>query len=738
MDQHGITTANGSKFNGEITSTHPREVVMQGVREYEEEGFISPRFLARALMQWWYLTIPSAVLLAFLSASLVMVFFTPVYRSTAVLKIRGYTPFIAYNMNESASKPEEFTETQIELLQSALVMEQVLQTPAVNELPEIQEAPNPVGWLSDSIRVRRVGSSGLYDVYLDAPHPENAATLVNAILDSYFAIKTADDESQTKRVLELLNEETVQAAKRIQTLKDEMHEIGQGIEADPITGLPDSRVVTSRLDTLRDDLSEVEYQRRLLEIKIRALKEAIDKLKVSPPAVQVELAVSDSQEIRDLRALIARKKATLHVIESTAAAGKQDRSYKRVEREIDGYKKSLDRMATAARPLITEQMRTMELLQQQDRLEELQEELLAQTEFEKVLRRRYEESLAEAGKSGNKWLDLEFKRAELSREEDVRDRIAERVMALTTESRAPGRVALLKRAQVPGGPVERIPLKHLAMAIFFSGCLPFGLVVVWELAVRRISDAQQLSEYTSMNVVGEVARLPMRMRTIGNQPAKAMSLFQESIDSLRVGLVLPDEYKDVKVLAVASAVHSEGKSSISSQLAVSIGRSTGQPVLLIDGDLRVPDVHNIFQVSNTRGLASVLDGRTSLEEAIIRDWSDDLHLLPAGRLRHSPHKIVTIAALHEILDELRPQYGYIIIDTAPILSASEALLMAKVADGTVLCTRRNVSREHQVRNAYERLIRAGARPLGAVFSGVPTRSYASTYGDYAYSSAVSD
>jgi capsular exopolysaccharide synthesis family protein len=422
----------------------------------------------------------------------------------------------------------------------------------------------------------------------------------------------------------------------------------------------------------------------------------------------------------------------LHRIEIAAAQGKNDPSYKRLERDIATYQKNLDSAAVSSRPQITEQLKSMAALEEQDLLNQLQAELELKTTLEDLLAERYREQVAIAGESGDQLMDLEFTRAELAREEKVFEMIAERSMALTTESRAPGRVALLRRAETPAGPVESLPLRNLAAAIFASGCLPFGLALLWELSVRRIGDVDQLSQHSSLPVVGEVAKLPMKIRSLTPGGSRALSLFEESIDSLRVGLVLPDQNQDVQVLAVTSAVHSEGKSSISSQLAVSIGRSIGEPVLLIDGDLRVPDVHHIFEVSNDLGFAAVLDGRATLEEAIITSWSDTVHLLPAGRLKKSPHKLMSVEILRKMLDELRGDYRYIIIDTPPILSASESLMLAKVADGTVLSTRRNVSRESQVRIAYERLMKAGARPMGAVFNGVPTRSYASTYGSYDY------
>lgn len=704
-------------------------------REVEEESFISLRFLVRTLSQWWYIALPLGCVLAVIAAAVVMLSFTPVYRSTAVLKIASYTPYIAYTSNEQPMNPEEFTETQIELLRSALVMEQLANNPRISGLAELSEKENPAIWLAKNIRVDQVGNSELYNVFLDATHPDDCAILVNAVLDEYFAVRSRDQESQTKRVLELLDQEKQIRAVEIDRLRGKMRELGKNvIGADPVTGMPakGGDTLLGPLKELGDKVSAAEMDRKMLEMEITAIRESIEKQDIEVADVEIEVAVSESQEVSDLRALIATKKATLHRVESAAAMGKQDGSYRRLQREIDGLERSLATLAQQTRPLIAEQLKTMSALDNQDLLKQLKAELELKKTYESLFRERYEEQLVAASDSGDQLMDLQFTKAELVREEKVFEMICERMTVLTTEARAPGRVALLSSAEPPLGPVESLPLRNLAVAIFASGCFPFALALLWELSVRRIGDVDQLSYHASLPVVGEVAKLPMRIRALTPGGSRALSLFEESIDSLRVGLILADQNKDLQVIAITSAVHSEGKSSVSSQLAVSIGRSIKEPVLLIDGDLRVPDVHHIFEVPNEMGMAAVLDGRATLDEAIITSWSDTVHLLPAGRLKKSPHKLMSIEALTELLDELRTRYRYIVIDTPPILSASEALMLAKVADGTVLSTRRNVSRESQVRIAYERLMKAGARPMGAVFNGVPTRSYASTYGSYDY------
>jgi capsular exopolysaccharide synthesis family protein len=359
--------------------------------------------------------------------------------------------------------------------------------------------------------------------------------------------------------------------------------------------------------------------------------------------------------------------------------------------------------------------------------------------MEQLLRERYKKQLDEAGSSGNQSLELEFTRTELAREEKVFEMIAQRAMELQTELRAPGQVTLMKRASIPKKPVEEIPLKNLALALFGSFCLPFGIAILWEHSIRRVSDSEQLQKQAELSVLAEIAKLPLRAKASGNglsRSGRELGLFEESIDSLRTCLVLPDDHRSFKVLAVASAVHGEGKTSVVSQLAVSLARACGEPTLLIDADMRAPDIHRIFQIPCEPGLAKVLDHRCTIQEAIDTSWSELVHLLPAGKLHKSPHKLLGGGAFDALLNELRGSYRYIVIDTPPILSASESLVVAKHSDATIICAMRDRTREAQIRRAYERLVASGARPVGVVLNAVPTKRYASTYGDYSYSREV--
>jgi capsular exopolysaccharide synthesis family protein len=184
-----------------------------------------------------------------------------------------------------------------------------------------------------------------------------------------------------------------------------------------------------------------------------------------------------------------------------------------------------------------------------------------------------------------------------------------------------------------------------------------------------------------------------------------------------------------KVFSMSSSVSGEGKTSIASQLALSIARSQNLPVLLIDADMRAPSQHNIFDCKIGPGLTDVFDGTATLDETIVQ-WDDFVSVLPAGELIRNPNALLTYESLTALLEKVRDDYSYILIDCPPLLAATEAYVIARASDGVLLCCMRDVSRTLQVRKAYERLIAVGCDVMGLILSGVPTYDYAYRYGGY--------
>jgi capsular exopolysaccharide synthesis family protein len=167
---------------------------------------------------------------------------------------------------------------------------------------------------------------------------------------------------------------------------------------------------------------------------------------------------------------------------------------------------------------------------------------------------------------------------------------------------------------------------------------------------------------------------------------------------------------------------------------MSIANASEQPTLLIDGDMRSPFAATMLRAKSQPGLFEVLSKTCALDDAIQQVGDNGLFLIPGGRATNSTHRVLGTNELTQLLEQLRTRFSTIVIDTPPILGASEALILAKSADAVLFCTLCGVSKATQVRLAIDRLHHARANLAGAVLSGTPVRRYEYVYGYYSHAS----
>lgn len=694
---------------------------------------ITLSFALNALRQWWMVAIPAAFLLSAGSAGAVWYLFDPLYVAESWIRIDDHTPYIAYQQRDNSKR---FVETQVGLIKSPLVVAEIVGKPEIARMPEVAKQLMPAEWVQAQTSVESVGDSELYRIRFAGPNPTNAAAIVNAITDNYFELQTQEDASRTQRVIEVLEQQKERRSQAVMQLRETVRELSkQTTGKDPFGPNPVTEVVALQhpLVALQDRLTAAEVEREILEAQLKVLEDPQLGLGDVPfPQTKIERSVEDHPEVARLKADLSSLRLMLLETEAHAKNPTESASYRRVQSEIETREKQLAALKEKVLKETSSEVSSDIETQKKMRHKEMVAKVATSRLSEQLLRDRYQRELANVKQSSGQSLELVFALAELSREEKVFELIAARTLELRTEMRAPSRVSLLRRAVAPSVPVESAPWKKLFLAVISSFSIPFVCVVLWERSVRRVSDSKQLAAESRLGNVWEIASLPPRARNKKSVDRKHSGLFEESVDSLRTGLILSEPLKDMQILAVTSAISREGKTSLASELAVSIARSSGEPTLLIDADMRSPDIHKIFDIPLGPGLADVLDGRISITEAIVTDWGQGIHILPAGKLQSSPHKLLGSGALKNILHELRATYRYIIIDTPPILPASEALVIAGSADATLICAKRDVSRVDQVETAFERLALTGAPPAAVVLNDVPARSYLYSYGRYAY------
>jgi len=441
------------------------------------------------------------------------------------------------------------------------------------------------------------------------------------------------------------------------------------------------------------------------------------------------------EEIKSKRDLwMARLDATKRAARGRVTAMFDDQADAEFERQKVAAKAKLDAMKDGIESQRESRIAAARLEWQRQRNEKVEAEKQSQDALRNrlaVLQKQYDEERSRLEQFGGASAELQFAQEELAVATDVLTQLRSRVAEIRTESRQDGAVRTLATATPPRSPVEAVPMKQLTMASLGAFCIPFLFGLLWELKIQRVTDSSVVERNNGLApVVGEIAKLPS-----GSRSGKGRRIFEESVDALRANLFLSAENQHTRSIAVVSSMSGEGKSSVASQLALSIAKSTGETVLLVDADLRYPDQHELFGLEMGAGLSGVLAQTATLDEAIDTSLGNLLHVLPAGRLDRSPHRLVSQSSMRDFVDQALQRYRFVVIDTAPVLSASESLAVASSVDATLLCVMRDVSRMDSVSRSMRRLEAAGATIAGTVFSGVTAGQYAYRYGNYHYAIA---
>lgn len=253
----------------------------------------------------------------------------------------------------------------------------------------------------------------------------------------------------------------------------------------------------------------------------------------------------------------------------------------------------------------------------------------------------------------------------------------------------------------------------IPFAVFGSVC--FGLAW-YDFRQRRIRKASQVSNGLGIRVVGAVPDMPgLERRLVG--PTGECDLeghpVLESIDAIRTHLLHAADSSGARVVMVTSAVGGEGKTTLAAHLAGSLARA-GRRTLLIDGDLRRPSVHELFEATVQPGFAEVLLTEVEWTDAVVETPLENLSIMPAGQWDREVLLALSRDGLQGVLEKLSEEFDFLVIDSHPVLAATDALLIGRQADAVILSVLREVSQMPRVYAAAQKLQGVGIHVLGAV------------------------
>jgi capsular exopolysaccharide synthesis family protein len=234
-----------------------------------------------------------------------------------------------------------------------------------------------------------------------------------------------------------------------------------------------------------------------------------------------------------------------------------------------------------------------------------------------------------------------------------------------------------------------------------------------------------------INLLGALPNLPARARGPLPQDARPRDLawqnrLNEAVDAIRTRLLHESRAGETRVIMVTSAVSGEGKTSLAGQLAASLARAW-KNTLLVDGDLRHPAAHRLFDASQEPGFSELLRGEVTAAAAVRPTPLSRLWLMPAGQWDSHAVQALAQDQVKSLLTQLKEHYDFVVIDSCPVLPVADSLLLGQHVDAVVFSVLRDVSRIPAVHAAGQRLSQLGIRVLGAVAIGVNEEAGSSQY-----------
>jgi polysaccharide biosynthesis transport protein len=564
--------------------------------------------------------------------------------------------------------------------------------------------------------VSRLGHTNIIQIQFSSSRPELASLISNTLIDSYIEHNFKENFNSTAKVSDWLDSQLGGLKKRLDdsqqhmvALQKELGIFGIDQSQSKDQAAPTQSVLLANLVELNKQLVDAQVGRMLKEGELRAIQSS------SPDVIDSMSSVDHSfQASREyLEQLQNEYISLIHTYGS---------AYPRVSQlkaQIDHLEHSISS-------------------QEATQVSRVKQELQAAQEREDLVRQSVEAQEKKANDSSDAAIDYEFARRayESNRElyDGLQERLQEAGIIAGLHSTA---VHLVDNADIP--PFPSHPRKTVNLAGGLGVGLFIGVVLAFLLeamdtnlkSIAEIEETLQLPLIAALPYSSSSALLPSRFNeeaVAGN--VSSMSRIAESLRGMRTSILLSSPGAPPKIIMIASTRPGEGKTSIS-MLSSIIFALNGARVLLMDADLRRPKIHQRFRIQQNPGLSSVLSGKATLQEAI-QEWPDQpkLHVLPSGPVPPLPSELLGSKQMSDLLQELRLQYDFVFIDTPPVLAVTDASVIGRLADATILVVRFGEAKRDVVARSLEVLERSGAHMLGVALNMVDLRSpeYVEYYG----------
>ncbi len=672
----------------------------------------------------------------------------PVYVASAKLEIdrenTSILPFQGADSYDYMMDLDNYIETQSRVLTSQTSALRTIRSFSSNEIPEFnggsgseaivsdtlenQKLPPQIGAFLGSLTVKRIPNTRLLEVTFESTDPQMAAKLLNAHLRNYIQQDRDSRYEATTEASKWLQDELNGLSVKVRRSEDARIEYERNNQIWTVDDKNDkSNVTTERLSDLNKQLTDAQSE----SLKKQALFEFA---KTGDPDAVPDLR--DNAVLQDLQ----KKRADLSV-QYTDAVNQYGPNYPKVQR-LQAQMKELDDQVVKERKGIVAQ---------------LESEYREAKQHEDLLSRALDQQKAEVNAMSEKMIQYNILKREAEANKALYDSLQTKLKeAEIASGLKSSNIRIVDPAMVPSTPARPAKTRNIALAFLVGLVGGIGLALLREYldnTVKTPDDVETLARLPSLAVVPAFGDGPSAARRTGflkgasNGHEKRIELvaqhlpksqMSEAFRALRTALLLSQPDRPPQVILVTSALPREGKTTAAANLAVTLAQ-LGDKTVLVDADLRKPGVGRLLNLGTGKyaGLSSYLAGVSSLELVTVPHPAiANLAAIPTGPLPPNPADLLSSHRLSEAITELRKKFKFVVIDSPPIMAATDAVILSVQTDGVLLVVRSGETPKEAFTRTRDLLISVKCHLLGVVLNAVdssaPDYYYSYRYYPYSY------
>jgi len=672
--------------------------------------------ILKILLRRWPVALLLAVLLWGVGLPIIWTQIKPVYTATSTIQIRPVVdPVLYVESDDNMPYYRQYMNTQAAKITSEQIILPMLEDPRVVNLNYFKGVDNPVQKVKENMVARGSRRNQLLMISMKGENPQEIAEIVNATVRAYMRIEVQKERADEDDKIRLLERKADGTAERVRRFDRDLEKMSKALDF----GLGDlneqEKKMLSDVQNDEERLIKIRLDRVALRMKLELAKKSATTTSAPMELIRLRINFVNSDP------LVASLTSTLTRLQNNKAlmvgSYREDTLEMRVlNTRIKNAQKALEEAKLRALEQFREILRQEREQKRKMTIETIQSRL-AELDFqEKMIRDRLAKMSEKLQVFAQNRLAIERIKQDKEMAKQELKRIKSKIQRLTMERDRQHRVTVIERAYRPRLPSDDKRLVLSAALILGSLVFGFAFTIFLNEVDLKVENPLEVESRFGLQILGTTPRLKdLDQRRI--QPRH----FVDDCRTIRVNLSLAlggDDHS--RTIVVASPEGRDGKTMLAINLATSIAL-TGKRVVLVDGDLRKPDVARYLKLNNSYGVTNVLAGECPLDDALQGTRVPTLFVLPCNRTKGRRGEILLSKGLHQLIAELQSRFDEVIIDTPAVLAMPDAALWASISDGIVMVARSGKTGAKHLLQATTRIKRSGAKILGLVLTGTRIR-----------------